>query len=385
MSTVFGFRRICLFVVLTIILCVSWIPISRADEIEEWIVESRLDRYYDLPKTARVVGMGGASLVTSSDISSVFGNPAGLGFVVGPEVGITYSHDEFSGTDFSYEPFNYQDPDKAAGDPIYRGSKARKNMGGLQLVLPCYSRGVFGFGLWVDDADYSDIEDTDARRYILNAGYGYKVNDCLSIGYSLNYFNDDLDDDWGDYELEDGFRHNFGLQLRPCQGMTFGASTYFAHGNPETSISHFGSDEDDLDAWGVEFGYSWQVLPCTLLAASVDYQDRDGSGMIYAPNQDEVQRFNEDIKGWGFHVGMEQNYRDCLFPRLGYRYQTNDYDYSQYGEYFRDNGSFDANYHAVSWGLGWAYNCNLSLDYAMEYRFIGDGDINNTVTARFHF
>ncbi len=385
MSTIFGLRRFCLFCVLAAILILSWIPVVSADDIEDWIVESRLDRYYDLPMTARVVGMGGASWVTSNDISSIFGNPAGLGFVLGPEVGITYSHDEYSGEDFSYESIVHDLVGKSAGDPIYRDSKARKNMGGLQLVLPCYSQGVFGFGLWVDDTNFSDIEGTDAERFILNAGYGYKVNDCLSIGYSLNYFNDDVEDHWSDYELEDGFRHNFGLQLRPCQGVTFGAMTYFAHGNPDTSIDHLGSDENDLDAWGVEFGYSWQVLPCTLLAASVDYQDRDGNGIVYAPNQDEIQTFDEEIKGWGFHVGLEQNYRNCLFPRLGYRYQTNDYEASQYGMFFRDHSDFDYDYHAFSWGIGWAYNCNLSLDYAMEYRFVNDGDINNTVTARFHF
>lgn len=385
MTMVLGFGRFCLCCLLFAVVLTCFVPFVSADEVEDWIVESHLDRYYDLPQTARVVGMGGASSVTSNDISAVSGNPAGLGFAAGPEVGITYSHDEFSGTDMSFEPLVPAVPGKAAGDPIFDDSTSRSNLGGLQLVLPCYSQGVFGFGLWMDNTDYNDIEDTEADRYILNAGYGYKINDCFSIGYSLSYFNDEVDDDWSDYDLEDGFRHTFGLQMRPCQGMAFGASTYFGHGNPDTSVDLLGSDEGDLDAWGVEFGYSWQVLPCTLLATSVDYQEHEYDGIIYAPDQDEIRDYNESIDGWGFHVGLEQNYRDCLFPRLGYRYQMNDFDSSQRGLYYRGEDEFDSNYHAVAGGIGWAYNCNLSLDYAMEYRFIGDGDINNTVTARFHF
>ncbi|NUP91349.1 MAG: hypothetical protein HUU36_00690, partial [Candidatus Omnitrophica bacterium] len=75
-----------------------------------------------------------------------------------------------------------------------------------------------------------------------------------------------------------------------------------------------------------------------------------------------------------------------------YSYSANDsdagdysYDSHQVGQYFRGRDDFESNYHAVSTGIGWAYNKCLTLDYGMEYRFIGDGDLNNTVTARFHF
>ncbi len=390
MKTVVGVGKLVFWCSFICVLFLAWTPFVSADEVEDWMIESRLDRYYDLPKTARVVGMGGASWVTSNDISSVFGNPAGLGFATGPELGITYSHDEYSGRDSSFAPFigGNTGGTKAAGNPIFCNAEGRKNQGGLQLVLPGGaggSCGVFGFGAWVDDTNFDDCDDTDAQRYRFNAGYGLKLNDCLSLGYSLTYFNDDVEDRYSDYNLDDGFRHDIGLQLRPGPGCTFGLRTFYAHGNPDTDITTLGSDEGDLDSWGVEFGYSWQVLPCTLLAASVDYQDREYDGIIYAPDQDEIRSFDEEIKGWGFHVGLEQNYRDCLFPRLGYRYQTNDYDSHQVGQYFRGRDDFESNYHAVSTGIGWAYNKCLTLDYGMEYRFIGDGDLNNTVTARFHF
>jgi opacity protein-like surface antigen len=355
------------------------------DDIEDWIIQSRLDRYYRLPDTARVLGMGGSSRVTSTDIASVFGNPAGLGFISRPELGLNYSHDWDSGEEYAPGFFDTTEPDKALGSAVPQKVKSHKNQGGLQLVLPCFSCGVFGFGGWVEDKDYNDFRDSEANRYLLNAGYGYKVNDCFSFGYSLTYFNDEVDDFYADYDLEDGFRHTFGLMLKPCPNAVFGVSTFFAHGNPDVKVPGLGTRSGDLDSYGVEFGYSWQVLERTLLAASVDYTINEYDGSIYDPFQDEFQSSDEQIKGWGFHVGLEQNYFDCLLARVGYRYQTNDYENHLRGEFFRDDQDYDANYHAISTGLGWVYNPSLTIDYGVEYRFIGDGDVNNTVTARFHF
>jgi long-subunit fatty acid transport protein len=365
-----------------------------SDDFEDYIVQSRLDRYYDLPQTARVLGMGGASLVTSSDISSVFGNPAGLGFVKRPEVGLNYSNEWADGDEII--PFFGTTPgNKALPDGTPHRVRKNKNQGGLQLVLPCYAKGVFGLGAWFDDTDYSDYKNSDAERWRLNAGYGYAVNDCFSFGYSLTYFHDKADDDFTDYKLDDGFRHTFGLQLRPNQCSAFGASAYFAEGHPQTRIRRVedpntpgpfpDNDTGDLDSWGVEFGYSWQVLERTLLAASVDYQEHSFDGTAYAPDQDEVRRTNEDIKGWGFHAGVEQNYFNCMLARLGYRYQTNEYTNSTRGQFFQGRDDFDSNYHAISGGFGWNFSPCLTLDYGVEYRFVGSGDLNNTITARFHF
>lgn len=363
--------------------------VAWGDDYEEWLVESRVDRYYDLPQTAREVGMAGAVGVTAADISSVYNNPAGLGFVKGPEVGLNYSHDELSGEDVDFIdlPGPNTFPEKAIGGPFRRKVNGRKDQGGLQLVLPCYSKGVFGFGGWYDDTDIGNNRDGEAERWRVNGGYGYAINDCMSIGYSLTYFNDEVDDDFSDYELDNGFRHTFGLQMRPCASpaCVFGLSGYFAHGKPEVDTATIGSEEGDLDSWGLELGYSWQVLERTLLAASVDYNNHTFDGPTYDPIQDEFFNNNEDIDGWGFRVGVEQNYFNCLLARLGYRYQTWDYENRIRGTFFRNDQDFDTEYHAISTGIGWVYNPNLTLDYGLEYRFIGDGDLTNTVSARFHF
>lgn len=364
-------------------MCVAWVGMptpAAADEVEEWLAQSRLDLYYSLPVTARELGMGRAVGVTSHDIANVFSNPAGLGFARQSEVGITYFHDELTGEEVA--PIF----DKVLPTEI-RPVDGDKDGGDLRLVLPCYSRGVFGFGVSYNTNDYGNTLNSELDRYILNAGYGYAVNDCFSIGYHLSYFNDEVEEDFSDYEMDDGFRHTFGLQLRPCasDAMVFGLQGYFAHGNPETEIDGFGDYESDRKAWGLEFGYGWQVLECTLLAASIDYQDNDLDGYVYDAAQEEPQSIQEEIKGWGVHVGVEQNWRNCLLGRVGYRFQQLDYEADRQGEFFRGSDDFAADYHAVTTGMGWNIRPCLTLDWGMEYRFIGDGDINNTVTARFHF
>jgi long-subunit fatty acid transport protein len=376
-----------------------------AEDTADWIVSSHLDRYFQIPQTARVVGMGGSSWVTSSDISSIAGNPAGLGFVTRPELGLTYSHGWYTG-DEQVPSFLVN---KAPGfDDV--GAKAKKNAGGLQLICPCCrsccsscgvgggcnvcggsgscwsgGRGVLGFDGWYDDTGFSDFGGTDGNRYRLTAAYGYALNDCFSLGYSLSYFNDDISSNHWDYTLDDGLRHSAGAQLRLGDCGVLGLNSYFAYGNPEVSSPGLGTDEGDLDSWGIELGYACQVLPQTLFATSIDYTEDQFDGVFYAMDQEELRNIDEEISGWGFHLGVEQNYNDMFLPRLGYRYQDWDYSNETQGEFFHGSEDYVSSYHAISTGIGWIYNENLTLDYGVEYRFLGDGDVNNTITAKFHF
>jgi opacity protein-like surface antigen len=205
------------------------------------------------------------------------------------------------------------------------------------------------------------------------------------LGYSLSYFNDDVSNQYSDYTLDDGLRHSAGAQLRLGECGVLGLNSYFAYGSPEVSSPGLGSDEGDLDSWGVELGYACQVLPQTLFATSIDYTENQSDGVFYALDQEELRNIDEEISGWGFHLGVEQNYNDMFLPRLGYRYQNWDYSNETRGEFFHGSEDYVSSYHAISTGIGWIYNENLTLDYGVEYRLVGDGDVNNTITARFHF
>ena len=70
------------------------------DDAEEFFIQHQQRRYFDLPMSARTLGMGGSILPTARDASSVFGNPAGLGWLDKMELSLSYSRDRISGEEF---------------------------------------------------------------------------------------------------------------------------------------------------------------------------------------------------------------------------------------------------------------------------------------------
>jgi len=363
---------------------------------QDFLIGSRKARYFDHPHTARSLGMGRSTRSTTGNVTSLFGNPAGLGWITGPELALTYSHDEISGK----EQVPMQDEFLLAADGFNDEDIDEEfDYTGLQLACPAWAgSGILSVGGYYDESETSGLLNTHSHRYRLAAGYAIPINACWTAGYALSYFNDEVHNDFSDYDMDNGFRHSFGLQYHPCSTVAFGVHGFFADGDTDLDSDDAtfiveGADEGDLESWGIETGLEWSCRPTTVVALAFDYTEYEFDGGKYVPmggaNASEIRSYEEDIDTWGLHVGVEEKINECLFARVGYRYEENDFESTERGRFFGsvipEMRDLDSDYHAVSGGLGFLWKENLTLDYGIEYRWVGDGDLTNTVTARFHF
>jgi opacity protein-like surface antigen len=348
-------------------------PATWADDVEDFFIQHNLKRYFDFPQDARTLALGGSNVATSADLSSVFGNPAGLGWIDACGLSLTYTQDEISGDEYLY-------PQGYSG---FSGVEEDFDIGTARLVLPIRFGGTLGLGWSGWDSDVSDSKGTDTEKQIFQAGYGLKLNPCMSLGYSFSYYEDEVDTNCYDYEMDAGYRHTFGLQCRPNSCMTMGLSGFFAYGDAEMDQLVIGSQNGDRTSWGLELGNSWQICERTLFTTSIDYTEYDLEADVVNHNLQLFQNADEGGEAWGYHAGVEQRCCNWMVARAGYHYIDNEYDFNDGGVV--SSLDEDADYHAVSTGLGFDVRKNLTLDYGFQYRFIGDGDMTNTVTATFHF
>src|SRR5687767_10621554 len=72
-----------------------------ADGRADYYQQLAHQRYFDSLQNARTFGMGGSSMPTSQDSSSITTNPAGLGLMQDAEVSASYGRDYISGNDIT--------------------------------------------------------------------------------------------------------------------------------------------------------------------------------------------------------------------------------------------------------------------------------------------
>ena len=314
--------------------------------------------YFNSPETARTIGMAGSSVATTSDSSSITGNPAGLGFMKDADVSVTYAHNEISGNDT-----NYQD--------IKADFNGGSVLGAVPIVptlngTPKY--GSVGFGWTGFRGDANDAANTEFRNYSINGAYGKDISDQLAVGYSLAYNQNKLTDHLSSIhetaKLDDGVRQEIGVQYKMSKATTVGASTHYGFGSYDLKTSNDSEvGSVDIRNWGGDIGIG-QTIAQTLLTGSVDYNLYDND--------------TDNFSAWGFRAGLEQTLNNWLKTRLGYRYTAIIGDDLGYGN---DNSK----YNAFAFGVGVKLAKYLTADYGAEYRASGSGDWLHTVTLSMPF
>ncbi len=183
-----------------------------------------------------------------------------------------------------------------------------------------------GIGVSISYLDYGSIDRTineavavargtaDASDLLLRAGYGWDVNDALSVGFNLGYYHLELDD-----QTAPGFVADLGAMYRvpAVQGLTLGASFRNLGTQPK-----FTTASEDLPRT-VQLGASWKAS--RLITAMADYEfirDRDGA----------------------FRGGIEVTPLEALSLRVGY------------------NQGIDAD-NGLTVGAGFKFS-NIEIDYA---------------------
>lgn len=319
-----------------------------AEGREDFYAQFSQQRFFDHAQNARTLGMAGSSIVTSSDSSSVLGNPAGLGFMKDAEVSATYTSDEVSGNDAR----DYSDIEQ----DIDRGHV----LGAFPIVptldgTPRY--GNIGFGWSGERSEVDDSYQNESKGYGLHAAYGKDVSATTSLGYSFDYIYDRISGTISGYDVKvkmsDGVRQSVGIQHRTSADTTLGFSTFYGFGQRDYDVTSDDSiSEQNISSWGASFG-AGHKMGATLLAGEADY-------VLYSEDSD------DDFYVWSFRTGIEQTLTEWLKGRVGYRYQALlDYD----GSYGNDNSK----YNAFSLGAGVQLMKSLVADYGTEFRWVGDG------------
>ena len=333
-----------------------------AEGREDFYTQTSQLSYFNTPQNARTFGMAGSSVATSSDSSSVVGNPAGLGFMKDADVSVTYNHNEISGNDAD-----------GFGD-IHADIDGGQALAALPIVptldgTPKY--GTLGFGYTGFRGDANDRDNTEFRNYSLDLAYGKDISDRLSIGYALAYNQNKIKAMQGNQsltaKLDDGVRQELGLQYKASSATTYGLSSHYGFGSFDAEgvngnqTAKVGSA--DISNWGADIGVG-HTIGKSLLTASFDYD-------IYNNEADDFNAFSG-------RVGIEQTLTNYLKARLGYRYTA--ITGADFG--YENNNS---KYNAVSFGVGVQLAKYLMADYGGEYRESGNGDWQHLVTLSVPF
>ncbi len=286
-----------------IVICFVLTMTAFADDKKDYFIQHAQNKYFDTPVSARSLGMGGSDLPTMVNASSLFSNPAGLGWLVRPALSLNYAFDEISGEDF----------------PQVYGIDEDLNIAFLQGACPIKGGewGVFGGGFTMYNTDVSNRIDTETDGFSIHAAYGLQLNPEWSAGYSFAYFDDEEENDYTDYEMDDGFRNTAGIQFRPSEEWMIGLYGFYAFGDPESEIVLLGEQDGDRDSWGINIGAAWRAQEKTLIAVSFDYTDYELDSTIVNPALGVNEVVDEEGKSFGVSVGVEHSFLDCLDGRLG--------------------------------------------------------------------
>jgi len=356
-------KSICLVVSLGVLLAVSFVSLEvYADEAEDFAIRHAQQRFYEAPENAREISMGGSIVTTSANATSVFGNPAGLGWLTRPEISATYLRLDMRGKAYSSE----------CGEcyPDLGGIHEIRHMGHIEAAYPFEEgeTGVLGAGWAGYWSDLDDSLSSDTSGYHIAVAYGRQIADQWSVGYALTYREDKDKNIIMSYELDHGITNKIGVQFRPFDNLTFGTSGYYSFADVKVQTPFYYGEttalglapsgntlRDDRDSFGADVGVAWQMLDRTLVAASIDASHSDYD-------------LGETGSRLGARVGVEQMLTEWLYLRGGYRYSDSNYDFNDSGSPASVSG--DSDLQAASAGVGVKYD-NISLDYAFE-RALGD-------------
>ena len=351
-----------------------------ADGRADFYSQLMQQRYYDQPQNARTFGMGGSTVQTSSDSSSVIGNPAGLGLMNNGDFSVTYGHNQVSGRE----------------QPNYDSIEQTENSGSALLALPIGptsdglpNYGNLGLGWHGYDSDADDSINTQTDGYQATFAYGKSISDKWALGYGLTYFNDSLDTDVAEFSGDNGFRHTLGVQGKVTDVLTFGSTFFIGNGDHETKLVGSGINGDSsLKEYGIDAGFGYQMGK-TMLAFAAGYTHYDANGDLLTGPDNVVFGGDEEGDTFNIRFGVEHEVAENFVLRGGYRFAgVTSYDFSR-PEIDDFNGS--AKYNAWSAGFGTNINIGdgyfrtLKLDYGVEYRQVGEHDWQHVVTASLPF
>jgi tetratricopeptide (TPR) repeat protein len=217
---------------------------------------------------ARAMGMGGAFTAVGDDVSSVFYNPAGLGFLEYRELTVFHTS-LFENTSYMFGSFAYP-------------------------ILDFGTVGVSGMRLGTDNIVFRDrlgqLSENDYSNGQYWVSYGLKIFNSVAIGANLKFLSQSL----GTYSASTG-------------SFDIGILTHYKN------LIFIGINVQDIYSGNMKLGSTGDDIPYNIKGGLAIKHDFQNIGMILAADLDKTEK----NKG-RFHFGAELNLKKNVFARIGY-------------------------------------------------------------------
>lgn len=351
-----------------------------ADSADEFYIQQAMDRYFPLPGDARSLSTSGSTDMTCFGAICVFLNPAGLGQTTRYEVAGALSSERLEGKEF------------VTNRSIRKSEQAGYALGAIPLGNDEHGGSAYGTIALAYTRYQGDVNDEIASRpdgHTRTVGYGIALNESLSLGYTLTFYDDQLNTDIADIHSHARLLHLFATQYKASSDVLFGA--VFKLGIGQSDTEDYALQSDGLSKPREYAGTAGVSKTFSALTTSlaVDYSYVDSSGTLETVSDEVVFGGAEEGSSASLRIGAEHRFTRDITVRGGARWYT----VSNY-EFHRDNvddldGSLSEL--GVSAGLGYtffetgSYFTGAALDYGADFITTADGQWTHLVSARIPF
>lgn len=302
---------------------------------------------------ARATAMGDAYSVLASGAEAVYWNPAGVGYVHGEELSLTYLKWIF---------------DTRQGALSFASSLGSFGAVGLQMQYVDY--GEMQEALWTapysSDINYPGLTGRTFRpyAYLFGLSYANRLTDKFATGISVKYAHE---------SLYDGQTVNSVNNLGDTVNVnTWANGLIFDFGLNYNTGFHTVRLAASMQNFGANVRYAAETSPLPMALRVGIAADAIGNNALLLPDEDnrltlEFDLFQPNDYAQQAHLGMEYEYAGIFALRMGYKFN---YDADGFTAgvgvqqtYSELRFSFDYSYGALSYNLGSVQRISLGVAF----------------------
>ena len=204
-----------------------------ADSLDDFYIQQVLDRYYTTSTDVKALSLARSSVPVCDGAACVSNNPAGLAWMRENQLYADVGASSLKG----YDQTNGQ---PASQDTTLGNGMLGIPLGDTQVGAPSY--GTLGVGYARYQGSTDDLVGTIPDGHRRTVGYGYAISPSIALGYSLTFYDDQLNTRQADHHSHARFLHIFGLQHRASDDFEWGATFQLGVGQADAEDYIVGSD-----------------------------------------------------------------------------------------------------------------------------------------------
>lgn len=339
---------------------------------KDFYIQQALDRYFTLPQDSQALATGGASALSCSSSACIYMNPAGLGSLTRFEFSGSLGNRSFDGDEFLN--------DESIEQSVLEGYGV--------LSVPVFS-GSIALGVSRYQGDTDDVINSTPDGHRRSLGYGVAINKVLSLGYSLNFYDDQLQTQLADLHSHARFLHIFGAQAKLTDDLMISGTFNLGIGQADTeefSVASNGLSHLREYSGAAAIKKIWSTFS---LFGAVDFSHVRSEGDLVATTPLVVIGGNEGGNNYSARLGAEQEVTENLVTRLGFRwFEVVNYNFER-----PDITALSGTLSGMTYSAGFGYlfradekeGTSLRADYGISWSAVGQGGWEHMLTLAVPF